>query len=128
MTGAGYDAAGEFLEAGRTIDPPEIVRALLAAAVLASDARLVSRDGRPHVEGDPTEGALVVAAMKAGLDPAALNNAAPRIAEIPFTSERRRMTTVHQTPDGVVVAYSKGAAEEVLAGCRLRDGTAATSR
>ena len=119
VTGAGYDVAGEFIDAGRTVDPPEIVRLLLTAAVLASDARLVSRDGRSHVEGDPTEGALVVAAIKAGLDPAAVNDAAPRIGEIPFTSERRRMTTIHQTPDGVVVAYSKGAAEEVLASCRL---------
>ena len=62
VTGAGYDATGEILETGRRIEPPESVRALLAAGVLASDARLVTRDGRPQVEGDPTEGALVVAA------------------------------------------------------------------
>ena len=55
--------------------------------------------------------------MKAGLDPASLNAREPRVAEIPFTSERRRMTTVHQTTDGATIAYSKGAAEEVLAGC-----------
>jgi Ca2+-transporting ATPase len=117
VTGAGYEAGGEILEGGRGIEPPESVRALLAAGVLASDARLVSRDGRPQVEGDPTEGALLVLAMKAGLDPASLNQREPRIAEIPFTSERRRMTTVHQAADGGSVAYSKGAAEEVLAGC-----------
>ena len=97
VTGAGYDATGEILEAGRAIEPPDSVRALLTAGVLASDARLVTRDGRPQVEGDPTEGALVVAAMKAGLDPGALNAREPRVAEIPFTSERRRMTTLHQT-------------------------------
>jgi Ca2+-transporting ATPase len=117
VTGAGYEAGGEILEGGRGIEPPESVRALLAAGVLASDARLVSRDGRPQVEGDPTEGALLVLAMKAGLDPASLNQREPRIAEIPFTSERRRMTTVHQAADGGSVAYSKGATEEVLAGC-----------
>jgi len=124
VTGAGYDAKGEIVEAGGRIKPPDSVRALLAAGVLASDARLVSRDGRPQVDGDPTEGALVVAAMKAGLDPGSLNSAEPRVAEIPFTSERRRMTTLHETAEGSLVAYSKGAAEEVLAGCtsQLRSG------
>jgi len=124
VTGAGYDPTGEVLDAGRAIDPPDSVRALLTAGVLASDARVVSRDGRPQVEGDPTEGALVVAAMKAGLDPGFLNKGEPRVAEIPFTSERRRMTTLHKTVDGSLTAYSKGAVEEVLAGCtsQLRSG------
>ncbi len=117
VTGAGYDAKGEILEAGRGIEPPDSVRALLAAGVLGSDARVVSRDGRPQVEGDPTEGALVVAAMKAGLDPDSLNISEPRVSEVPFTSERRRMTTIHKTATGSLIAYSKGAAEEVLAGC-----------
>jgi Ca2+-transporting ATPase len=120
VTGTGYHAAGDILEGGRKIEPPESVRLLLTAAALASDARLVTRDGRLQVDGDPTEGALVVAAVKAGLDHAGLNAAAPRIGEIPFTSERRRMTTVHRTADGGLVAYSKGAAEDVLAGCTLR--------
>ncbi len=124
VTGTGYDATGEILEDGRGIAPPDSVHALLAAGVLASDARLVTRDGRPQVQGDPTEGALVVAAMKAGLDPGSLNEAEPRVAEIPFTSERRRMTTLHKAADGSVAAYSKGAAEEVLAACtsQLRSG------
>jgi Ca2+-transporting ATPase len=117
VTGTGYDVAGDIVEAGRPVEAPDGVRLLLTAAVLASDARLVTRDGRPQVEGDPTEGALLVAARKAGLDPDALNAAAPRIHEVPFTSERRRMTTLHRTPDGGVVAYSKGAAEDVLLGC-----------
>jgi Ca2+-transporting ATPase len=123
VTGAGYEITGDILEAEHRIDPPESVRGLLAAAVLASDARLIRRDGRAQVEGDPTEGALLVAATKAGLDCDALNRDAPRIFEVPFTSERRRMATVHQAADGVV-AYSKGAAEEVLAGCLFerRDG------
>jgi Ca2+-transporting ATPase len=124
VTGAGYEATGEILDAGRGIEPPDSVRALLTAGVLASDARLVSRDGRPQVDGDPTEGALVVAAMKAGLDPGSLNDGERRVAEVPFTSERRRMTTLHETADGSLTAYSKGAAEEVLAGCtsQLRSG------
>ena len=66
-----------------------------AAAVLASDARLVTREGRWQVEGDPTEGALVVAATKPGSTGRAQCRGQPRIDEIPFTSERRRMTTLH---------------------------------
>ena len=116
LSGAGYDPAGQVLEAGRAVEPTPGVRALLHAGVLASDARLVSRDGRWQVEGDPTEGALIVAATKAGLNPVELNQQAPRVAEIPFTSERRRMTTLHTTASGVV-AFSKGAADEVLASC-----------
>ena len=116
LTGAGYDPAGEILDNGRAIDPPEDVRTLLGAAALASDAALVTREGRWQVEGDPTEGALVVAAAKAGLRAADLNAREPRSAEIPFTSERRRMTTLHTTPAGVI-AYSKGAADELLPTC-----------
>ena len=123
LSGGGYDPAGQVLEAGRAVEPTPGVRALLHAGVLASDARLVSRDGRWQVEGDPTEGALIVAATKAGLNPVELNQQAPRVAEIPFTSERRRMTTLHTTAAGVV-AFSKGAADEVLASCtsQLRSG------
>ena len=120
ITGAGYDSAGAFLEDGRTVELPGSVRALLAASVLASDARLVSRDGRSHVEGDPTEGALLVAAVKGGLDPAELHLRHPRVEEIPFASERRRMTTLHKGEDGAIVAYSKGATEEVMAGCTMQ--------
>ena len=123
LSGAGYDPAGQLLEAGQILEAPPGVRALLCAGVLASDARLVTRDGRWQVEGDPTEGALVVAAMKAALNPVDLNQQEPRIAEIPFTSERRRMTTLHTTAAGVI-AYSKGAADDVLACCtsQLRSG------
>jgi Ca2+-transporting ATPase len=116
ITGAGYDTTGEFLADGRPVAPSEGVRALLAAAALASDARLIETDGRPGIEGDPTEGALVVAVVKSGLRPDELNRREPRVNEIPFTSERRRMTTLHETAAGVV-AYSKGAADEIAASC-----------
>jgi Ca2+-transporting ATPase len=120
VTGSGYDPTGEIQEDGRRIDPLESVQVLLGAAVLASDARLVDVDGRPQIEGDPTEGALIVAAAKAGLDPGDLARAQPRIAEIPFTSERRRMTTLHRRPGLADIAYSKGAADEILAGCTMQ--------
>jgi Ca2+-transporting ATPase len=73
-------------------------------------------DERWLIKGDPTEGALVVAAAKAGLDKAELEREFPRTAEIPFSSETKRMTTLHETPAGVV-AYSKGAPEFILDSC-----------
>jgi P-type Ca2+ transporter type 2C len=119
LTGVGYDPTGQLLDGGSVVEPADGVRELLGAAVLASDAQLTRRDGRWQVEGDPTEGALLVAAIKTGLDPADLNQREPRTAEIPFTSERRRMTTLH-TGSRATVAYSKGATEEVLATCISR--------
>jgi Ca2+-transporting ATPase len=116
LSGTGYDPAGELQQDGRVVQPPAAVQLLLRAAVLASDARLVQRDGRWTIDGDATEGALLVAAIKAGLDPAALNSAEPRVGEIPFTSDRRRMTTLHGVAPRLV-AYSKGAAEDIIAGC-----------
>ncbi|HXG75426.1 MAG TPA: HAD-IC family P-type ATPase [Gaiellaceae bacterium] len=89
----------------------------LRAAVLASDAALERReDGSWAVRGDPTEGALVVAAGKVGLDRGALEERFPRVDEVPFTSESKRMTTLHDSPDGRV-AFVKGAPEVVLASC-----------
>ena len=100
------------------MEPPEELRETLRAAVLASDARLLrgEADGAWRVRGDPTEGALVVAAAKAGLRRAELEAEFPRVDEIPFTSESKRMTTLHETHDGVV-AYAKGAPEVILGDC-----------
>jgi len=90
-----------------------LVRAVLEAGALASDAALVQEGAAWTVRGDPTEGALVVAAKKAGLDKRAIEAARPRVAEVPFTSESRKMTTLHRGADGLV-AYTKGAPEVVL--------------
>jgi Ca2+-transporting ATPase len=113
LTGGGYEPTGDVQLEGRSIQPPAALLELLRASALASDAQLVSREGRWRIEGDPTEGALVVAARKVGVDADRLNAEEPRVGEIPFSSERRRMTTLHATQD----AYSKGAAEDVLASC-----------
>ncbi|HZQ15719.1 MAG TPA: cation-translocating P-type ATPase [Gaiellaceae bacterium] len=110
--------------AGRTVDLTEPrsgscddLERLFAGAVLASDARLErADDGEREVRGDPTETALVVAAAKLGVDPEALAGAYVRVAEIPFTAERKRMTTIHDGPEGFV-AYTKGAPEVVLPLC-----------
>ena len=116
LSGTGYDPTGGLSRDGAAMEPTAAVKRLLRAAVLASDARLVNRENRWAVDGDATEGALLVAAHKAGLDPVSVSADEPRVAEIPFTSDRRRMTTLHRSSVGAV-AYSKGAAEEIMAGC-----------
>ena len=122
VSGAGYEPHGAFSLNGSPVEPSAPLIALLRAAALASDARLVESGGRWHVKGDPTEGALVVAAAKADLHKAALEAQFPRVHEIPFTSETKRMTTLHTvggvvTPGAGVVAYSKGAPEIILDSC-----------
>ncbi len=123
VSGAGYDPRGAFAEAGAEVDPPEPLLAVLQAGALASDARLVRAGpaGPWEIKGDPTEGALVVAAAKAGLDKAELEQRFPRVYEVPFTSETKRMITGHQTPAGRL-AYAKGAPEVILEACsRVQD-------
>ncbi len=116
VTNTGYEPSGTFLRNGVSIIPDGPLAEVLRAAVLCSDARLIQREGRWQIKGDPTEGALVVAAAKAGLHRADLEAQAPRVNEIPFTSETKRMTTVHATPGGLV-AYAKGAPEIILDSC-----------
>jgi Ca2+-transporting ATPase len=118
ISGAGYDPRGEFLRDGSRISPSTSLTALLRAGVLCSDAHL-SQDGETgqwHVKGDSTEGALVVAAAKAGLHKVDLDAECPRVDEIPFSSETKRMTTLHTAPSGII-AYSKGAPEVILDAC-----------
>ena len=118
VSGAGYEPHGQFLVEGRVAEPDDALRRFLRAATLASDAHSArgEADGRWHIKGDPTEGALVVAAAKAGLIKAELERQAPRTGEIPFTSETKRMTTMHAAPEGTA-AFSKGAPEIILASC-----------
>jgi len=116
VSGVGYEPTGHILVDGVPTDASPSLLELLRAGVLASDARLVVDKGRWRIEGDATEGALVVAAAKAGLDLAELNRRTPRVHEIQFSSERRRMTTLHADGE-TMVAYSKGAADVILADC-----------
>ena len=119
VTGVGYEPAGQ-------VSDPEPVRELLRSAALCSDARLLPPvDGaRWRVLGDTTEGALLVAAAKAGLDMEAEETAAPRTGEHPFDSVRRLMSTVHEE-NGAQRIRVKGAPLEVLNRCtRLHDGAA----
>ncbi len=136
VTGKGYDPTGEFRLDGKPFDArkdPD-VSALLLSGLLCSDALLeqkaVETGERPwHIHGDPTEGALVVAAAKAGLHREEMENACPRTQEIPFDSDRKRMTTIHRNDDiderftsacfsaSPVIAYVKGAPDIILDLC-----------
>jgi magnesium-transporting ATPase (P-type) len=128
VTGVGYGEAGEMLPPDAAGSPT--VRECLAAGALCNDAELRRRDGRVAVVGDPTEGALLVSARKAGIDRELLLAERPRVATLPFSSERRLMATLHDGGDSEVV-YVKGAAERVLALCATAatdDGPAAIDR
>ncbi len=118
VSGAGYEPSGEFSRDGQRIPVSPTLRRLLESAALACDAHLVAGEvaGSWEVTGDPTEGALVVVAAKAGLDKRELDARFPRVAEIPFAPERKRMTTLHRGA-GDVVAHTKGAPEVVVDAC-----------
>jgi Ca2+-transporting ATPase len=122
LEGTGYaPEGGVHKEGGEKIDGDlqfEFVRAL-AAADRASNAVLQERGGRWVVHGDPTEGALIVAARKAGLEAEVLNARLERIAEIPFSSERKLMSTVHNDTEQKerILAFTKGAPDVLLARC-----------
>ena len=123
VSGSGYVPDGEFARDGAALAEasPECaaVERVLRAAALANDAALTEAEGRWTVQGDPTEGALLVAARKLGLERAELARW-PRVAEIPFTSERKRHATVHVAPDKADErrVFVKGAPEVLLAKCR----------
>jgi Ca2+-transporting ATPase len=90
---------------------------LLAGGALCNDAALKPDQtaGRFHTIGDPTEGALLVAAARFGLEKGALDRALPRVGEVPFDSERKRMTTVHQVSRDAAARVSGDLAMELLA-------------
>ena len=110
VTGSGYETKGSFLFNNKKINANEI-DLLLRIGALNNDASFDNK----NVVGDPTEAALIVSAAKAGIDKDALHKKYPRKGEIPFTSERKIMTTMHNIQGNV--AYVKGAPEVVLKLC-----------
>lgn len=116
VTGAGYIPEGEFTLDGDRLDPKadSDLEFFLRVGALCNDAHLHENSDGWGILGDPTEGALVVAAAKAGLWQEDLKERYPRVGEIPFESIRKRMSTIHETPEGGKVAYVKGAPEVIL--------------
>jgi Ca2+-transporting ATPase len=144
VSGEGYDPNGSFTLDGQPLDPEKDpdVAVLLHGSVLCNDAMLEQKEddsGAKHwrIIGDPTEGAMVVAGGKGGFWRKDLEKVLPRVAEIPFDSDRKRMTTIHENkqadcgkaePAGFncppIIAFVKGAPDVVLDLCGrfLKDG------
>jgi magnesium-transporting ATPase (P-type) len=119
VTGDGYVPAGTFLLNGQPLKvaTSDALALLTRAAALCENARLLSPNSTQRtwsIIGDPTEGALLTMAAKAGLNQSTIVSESPRVWEIPFDSARKRMTTVHREGDGQLVAYVKGSPTGVL--------------
>ena len=115
VTGSGYNPTGEFILDGRTVDPDKdfILAETLKAGLLCSNASLSQNNGKFEIIGDPTEGALVVAAVKGGIS----SDSYARLDEIPFESERMYMATLYENGDSNFL-YVKGSPEVVLKMCK----------
>lgn len=130
VTGTGYEPEGDFLAAeDEKISPADYpdLELMLKGAALNTDAQLERQEKGYQVIGDPTEGALVVAARKGGIAKEAIEQKHPRLGEIPFDSGRKMMTTFHQLPGGIY-SFTKGAPDVLLARCQQihREGASKT--
>jgi len=117
VSGVGYEPTGALVPAPTGEGDRARLRDFLSVGVLASNARLVPpslADDSWRVFGDPTEGALLVVAAKAGVDITSLTAEVVEVDELPFDSTRKVMTSVRRTPAGEFVAYSKGSPEGIL--------------
>ncbi len=120
VTGVGYAPEGGFQQEGRDVAPEDhpLLVEVARAGCLCNDASLQFIDGEWRLAGDPTEGALLTLAMKAGLEPAFEAEAWPRTDVIPFESEHRFMATLHHDHAGHGAIFLKGAPERILPLCR----------
>ena len=110
VSGSGYAPTGEIADNAPIAGA---LRECLLAGALCNDAGLRKAGRHWEITGDPTEGALLVAARKGGLDESSLHKRFPRVDEIPFDSTRQYMATLHDI-DGTRIAYFKGAIEQLL--------------
>jgi Ca2+-transporting ATPase len=122
VSGTGYAPSGQILRAEQpvTLANAPALHDCVLAGLLCNDSALVEKDGRWIVEGDPTEGALLSVAWKAGLSPQTVEQDLPRIDVLPFESQHQYMATLHKNTKGEEgIVYSKGAVEVILARCAL---------
>jgi len=118
VTGTGYDPEGAFNHPGGSPLTNDVaLNHLLTGGVLCNDSELRSGEDGWTIKGDPTEVAFLTAAVKAGISLEETRLVQPRIEEFPFSSERKRMTTIHRQESGEQIAYMKGAPEVVLNRC-----------
>ncbi|WP_028307423.1 calcium-transporting P-type ATPase, PMR1-type [Desulfitibacter alkalitolerans] len=132
VTGEGYDPKGDILEQGAKVDyqKHEDLVQLLKISVLCNNSRLQKDDihidglmrrdkekGSWVINGDPTEGALIVLGAKAGIWRETVERREKRVHEIPFDSERKKMSTIYENSNGNKIAYVKGAPEVILQSC-----------
>jgi Ca2+-transporting ATPase len=118
VSGNGYEPEGDFSLGKDKINPaayPEVLKTL-TCGVLCNSASLVEENGRYRIAGDPTEGALLSAGLKAGLEKNKLEDEEPLVEEIPFDSERKMMTMIRRSKEQYV-AYVKGAPDILLQNC-----------
>jgi len=116
VTGSGYDPAGRFEQQGAAISLQEAQIELLRCGALVNDASLKEVNNVWELVGDPTEGAFLVAAAKIDINKKSLDQRFPRVEEIPFTSESKRMITLHRDGEGLFVC-AKGAPEVIINSC-----------
>jgi P-type Ca2+ transporter type 2C len=119
VTGEGYGPNGEILLNGAAPEnqPAEQLRALLTLLVGCNGAHLSNEGKKWTVIGDPTEGALLTAGLKSGLEQSAIEMQFPRVREYPFDSDRKRMTVLRKLADGRLQAMVKGAPDILLQRC-----------
>jgi len=120
VTGGGYVPTGQFVQDGQAIDVSALpgILEVLTAGVLCNDSALVEHENRYQAQGDPTEVALIVSALKAGVRREDAERKLPRVDTIPFDSQHQYMATLHDAgAERPRIVYLKGAAEVLLERC-----------
>lgn len=120
FTGTGYDPSGSITTASDDgpAELPFTARQCLLAGLLCNDSHLIQKDNQWHIEGDPTEGALIASASKAGLDRDQLNHQHERLDVIPFESDRQYMATMHLWQQDQHIILLKGSLEQIIKRCQ----------